>query len=243
MRRDNGLLQNTPYVDISYKWAGGGLISTARDLTKFGNAILTCYQFRAPSNSTTTAQCHNNFVLTEEGQLHPMKQNASSLDAPNLQCILDPDTISMMWTPVVFPDKSKPQTGYGMGWIVRNGSARTVGGRGQPFYAAHSGGAVGASSILVVMPADTLTPNNNDSIISQTRLMEPKVELECEEKCTCATGVSRMVAKGVVVAVLFNLQEVSGITSLGVRIAEEFLQIQDHPQHVLKFCDNNNSKL
>ena len=140
----------------------------------------------------------------------------------------------------MFPDKSKAQTGYGMGWFVRDRSARTAGGRGQPFYAAHSGAAVGASSVLVIMPADTPTTDSN---IIKTRFMEPRVELECEERCECAS-VSKMVPrpKGVVVAMLFNLQEVSGITSLGVQIAEEFLQIQDHPQKVITFCHNNNIK-
>lgn len=32
--------ENAPYVDNSYKWAGGGFISTAEDLVKFGNGIL-----------------------------------------------------------------------------------------------------------------------------------------------------------------------------------------------------------
>ena len=34
MRESSGLLLNTPYVDNSYKWAGGGLVSTAEDLVK-----------------------------------------------------------------------------------------------------------------------------------------------------------------------------------------------------------------
>ena len=42
--RKDGILRNTPYVDLSYKWAGGGYISTAEDLVKFGNAVLTCWQ-------------------------------------------------------------------------------------------------------------------------------------------------------------------------------------------------------
>lgn len=37
-------LINTPYVDNSYKWAGGGLLSTAGDLLKFGNMML--YSFK-----------------------------------------------------------------------------------------------------------------------------------------------------------------------------------------------------
>lgn len=31
---------NAPYVDNSYKWAGGGFVSTSEDLVKFGNALL-----------------------------------------------------------------------------------------------------------------------------------------------------------------------------------------------------------
>jgi len=36
----NGKIINAPYVDNSYKWAGGGFISTSEDLVKFGNAML-----------------------------------------------------------------------------------------------------------------------------------------------------------------------------------------------------------
>lgn len=38
-------LQNAPYVDNSYKWAGGGYLSNVSDLLKFGNAMLYSYQF------------------------------------------------------------------------------------------------------------------------------------------------------------------------------------------------------
>ncbi len=33
-------IQNAPYVDNSYKWAGGGFLSTAEDLVRFGSAML-----------------------------------------------------------------------------------------------------------------------------------------------------------------------------------------------------------
>lgn len=36
----NAAVQNAPYVDNSYKWAGGGFLSTAEDLTRFGSAML-----------------------------------------------------------------------------------------------------------------------------------------------------------------------------------------------------------
>jgi CubicO group peptidase (beta-lactamase class C family) len=35
-----GEITEAPYVDNSYKWAGGGFLSTAEDLNKFGNDIL-----------------------------------------------------------------------------------------------------------------------------------------------------------------------------------------------------------
>jgi len=38
------MLRNTPYVDLSYKWAGGGFISNAEDLVTFGNAVLASCQ-------------------------------------------------------------------------------------------------------------------------------------------------------------------------------------------------------
>jgi serine beta-lactamase-like protein LACTB, mitochondrial len=36
----NSKIKNAPYVDNSYKWAGGGFISTSNDIATFGNALL-----------------------------------------------------------------------------------------------------------------------------------------------------------------------------------------------------------
>jgi len=36
----DGSYRNTPYEDLSYKWAGGGFLSTAVDLARFGSALL-----------------------------------------------------------------------------------------------------------------------------------------------------------------------------------------------------------
>ncbi len=38
VRGDDGKFRNAPYVDNSYKWAGGGFLSTAGDLVRFGLA-------------------------------------------------------------------------------------------------------------------------------------------------------------------------------------------------------------
>lgn len=39
-RGDDGVVRNAPYVDNSYKWAGGGYLSTPEDLVRFANAHL-----------------------------------------------------------------------------------------------------------------------------------------------------------------------------------------------------------
>jgi CubicO group peptidase (beta-lactamase class C family) len=36
----DGTLENAPYVDNSYKWAGGGFLSTSEDLVRFGSMLL-----------------------------------------------------------------------------------------------------------------------------------------------------------------------------------------------------------
>jgi CubicO group peptidase (beta-lactamase class C family) len=39
-RDRSGVLRNAPYVDNSYKWAGGGFISNTEDLVRFGSAMM-----------------------------------------------------------------------------------------------------------------------------------------------------------------------------------------------------------
>jgi serine beta-lactamase-like protein LACTB len=36
----DGTFPNSEYADLSYKWAGGGLLSTPSDLVRFGSALL-----------------------------------------------------------------------------------------------------------------------------------------------------------------------------------------------------------
>ena len=43
-KAESHILINAPHVDNSWKYAGGGFISTVGDLAKFGNAMLYSYQ-------------------------------------------------------------------------------------------------------------------------------------------------------------------------------------------------------
>ena len=67
-------------------------------------------------------------------------------------------------------------------------------GKEYPFFFSHTGGAVGASSVLTVMPAEG--EESRESVGEGPR--------------------------GVAVAVIFNLQEVKGVFTLGLLIAEQF---------------------
>ena len=53
-RNNKGHLVNAPYVDNSYKWAGGGFMSTVEDLVKFGNSML--YSKQMAENRNTAGQ-------------------------------------------------------------------------------------------------------------------------------------------------------------------------------------------
>lgn len=168
-------------MDNSYKWAGGGFISNAEDLVRFGNAMLTCYQLPE-------------IVSTQKAASDSPVQ--SSQEDGTVKGILDHHTVVDMWKPVVTNIRFSSRVSfldYGMGWLMRQGDAGVVGGKGRPFCVGHTGGAVGASSVLLIVPQD------------------PQLSTEREKSC------------GVVVAVVFNLQEVREMFSLGLQIAEEFL--------------------
>lgn len=64
----NTRIKNAPYVDNSYKWAGGGFISTSNDIAAFGNALLGS-TFLKPETIKffTTPQQLNDGTLTTYG--------------------------------------------------------------------------------------------------------------------------------------------------------------------------------
>ncbi|XP_034245393.1 serine beta-lactamase-like protein LACTB, mitochondrial [Thrips palmi] len=122
VRNKHGRLINSPSVDNSCKWAGGGLQSTVGDLVKFGDAMLYCYQ-GGPSG------------------------------------YLKKDTIDALWTvtphTIKAPKSLAPTSGYGMGWVVTPELTHFGGVEPQTLSVNHTGGAVGASSILFIDPQPT----------------------------------------------------------------------------------------
>jgi len=65
---DDGALVNAPYVDNSYKWAGGGFLSTPEDLVRFGQAHLAPGFLKAETLAVLqTAQAKADGSSTEYG--------------------------------------------------------------------------------------------------------------------------------------------------------------------------------
>ncbi|XP_037006950.1 serine beta-lactamase-like protein LACTB, mitochondrial isoform X2 [Artibeus jamaicensis] len=159
-------LVNTPYVDNSYKWAGGGFLSTVGDLLKFGNAMLYGYQAGLFKNSNENL----------------------------LPGYLKPETMVMIWTPVPNTEMSWDKEGkYAMAWGVVEKKQTYGSCRKQRHYASHTGGAVGASSVLLILPEEL----DADSLYN------------------------KVPPRGIVVSIICNMQSV-GLNSTALKIALEF---------------------
>ncbi len=116
-------LKNAAHVDNSYKWAGGGFLSTAGDLVQFGNAML--YSFQQQQQSPEGAK----EVVFKPGPFNAVNQLSSGSDKDRkleaLPGYLKPETMAKMWEPLVKvnkPDSLNPSASYGLGWFVMPGS-------------------------------------------------------------------------------------------------------------------------
>ncbi|XP_029909207.1 serine beta-lactamase-like protein LACTB, mitochondrial isoform X2 [Myripristis murdjan] len=161
-----GRVVNCPYVDNSYKWAGGGFLSTVGDLLLFGNALLYSYQMA--------------HVKDTRGLLPGFLKPKTALD---------------MWAPVERTEASWDKDGlYAQGWLVVEKLQKYGQCRIRRHYVSHTGGAVGASSVLLVLPS------------------QETVERQ---------GQSPVLPQGVVVTIITNMQSV-GLNSTALKIAHEF---------------------
>ncbi|XP_067445873.1 serine beta-lactamase-like protein LACTB, mitochondrial isoform X2 [Thunnus thynnus] len=161
-----GRVVNCPYVDNSYKWAGGGFLSTVGDLLLFGNALLYSYQVA--------------HLKDTEGLLPGFLKPKTALD---------------LWAAVDRTEASWDKDGrYAQGWLVVEELQKYGQCRKRRHYVSHTGGAVGASSVLLVLPS--------------------------EETVQCH-GQTPLLPQGVVVTIITNMQSV-GLNSTALKIAHEF---------------------
>lgn len=119
-------LINVAYVDLSYKWAGGGMLSNVNDLLIFANTLLQCRQTKL-------------------------------INAQSSDLLLKPETVREMWSPVA--TTTKKGTSYGLGWMVTKEQSASVNESAIPAHIHHSGGAVGATSMLLIIPCSNNCSN------------------------------------------------------------------------------------
>lgn len=161
-----GCVVNCPYVDNSYKWAGGGFLSTVGDLLLFGNALLYSYQ---------VAQLKDTEGL--------------------LPGFLKPQTAVDLWAPVERTETRWDKDGlYAQGWQVVEKLQKCGQCRKRRHYVSHTGNAVGASSVLLVLPSEEIDQRQ---------------------------GLIPVLPQGVVVTIITNMQSV-GLNSTALKIAHEF---------------------
>lgn len=161
-----GRVVNCPYVDNSYKWAGGGFLSTASDLLLFGNALLYSYQ------------------------MAQLKETEGLLPG-----FLKPQTALELWAPVDKTEGGWDKDGqYAQAWLVVEKLQKYGQCRNRRHYVSHTGGAVGASSVLLVLPSEE---------IDQSK------------------GKIKHLPQGVVVTIITNMQSV-GLNTTALKIAQEF---------------------
>lgn len=122
VRDQKGCLANSPCVDSSYKWAGGGLLSNVDDLVLFGNAMLYSAQADPSRKSGYLLADTVRALWTPHERSRGMWSRSGRYD------------YGMGWT------LAATAPGYG-------GC-----GEEPPFVAYHGGSSIGGTSALVVLP-------------------------------------------------------------------------------------------
>ena len=135
------------------------------------------------------------------------KNSNTDVNYKLLKGYLKPETMKMIWEPV---DNAKLDWGadgfYGMGWgIFGTGEERGFC-KEQKYFVSHTGGAVGASSVLLILPSDGGLSKNGGKMLSA----------ESEK-----VALHRIPPQGIVVAILVNMMSV-GLNKTALEIAKNF---------------------
>ncbi len=75
-------MRNAPYVDNSYKWAGGGFLSNVQDLVKFGNAMLFSFQRKSEPVQGKSVQPGGPVQQKSSQPGGPVQENSSQPGGP-----------------------------------------------------------------------------------------------------------------------------------------------------------------
>ncbi|KAL8562122.1 hypothetical protein ACOMHN_041957 [Nucella lapillus] len=144
IRNKKGRLVNAPYVDCSYKYAGGGILSTMSDLVHFGDAMLYSYQYQGLSTNekeTKAVTVKKADSPSYNNNNNNNNNNNKTTGTPLLPGYLQASTVEELWTPVKLA-KMNRTTFYGMGWMMPAKKTPTIGfGRKDRMYVYHTGGA------------------------------------------------------------------------------------------------------
>ena len=154
-----GRIINAPYVDLSYKWAGGGLLSNVRDIVRFGNIMLYSHHCRNYSSGGQKVNKVKEQDKMEEGK------NCDEI-IPKLG-YLKSDTVKMLWTPAATMQNRVMK--YGMGWEIIPGIHEHEFCQNQQFHAVHTGGAIGGSSVLLIRPLEKTKDGKNQEVKVDTQ--------------------------------------------------------------------------
>ena len=132
------------------------------------------------------------------------------------EVFLKSSTVKEMWTPVKGTemgwDREAEGGGYGMGWGVVPHKPRPGTVQDQRFYVSHTGGAIGASSVLLIMPTDTDHITGNDKVLD----MRQPVIIQTQGPHP----------RGIVVAIICNMQAV-GLNKTAREIAKLFVDLDN----------------
>ena len=130
-----------------------------------------------------------------------------------------------MWTPQPAGTASREwgrDCGYGMGWKVVPSLQEYGGGDAQKFAVGHDGGAVGASSILLMVPTNVPHPS------ATTFPSSSHIPVSPNSLSVMSQTADICIPCGVVVAIITNLQGV-GLHKLATDIAALFCEIVTLP--------------
>ena len=148
------------------------------------------------------------------------------VDAGHLPGYLKPETVHAIWSSVPLTKCSWEADGfYAMGWGVREKSDHKGFCPEQHQLVSHTGGAVGASSVLLVVPMESNMVDKSKCIVNDRRqddIVQDQTNKNEPEELFLKDVLS--LPQGVVVAIIANLEDV-GLYKTAVEIAKTFHKI------------------